>query len=115
MHALGERFGQAVGQRLEDDAAVVVGRLECASAIASSPMPGRDGKAADVVGDAGLLRRDEIGQRSVGAVARRIAGDLLAQRVEGRELATLRALVGVELDVVADAVGRPEADHRLRA
>ena len=60
-----------------------------------------------MVGDAGLLRRDEVGQALVGdAVA---VLPLLAQAVQGREHRG-PGLVGVDLDVVADAVGREDAD-----
>ena len=76
-------------------------------------MPGRHGEAADVIGDAGLLRRDEIGERSVGAVAGRITRDLLAQRVQASRAWYAARSSGVELDVVADAVRRPETDHRI--
>jgi hypothetical protein len=38
---------------------------------------------------------------------------LLAQREEGGERLGAR-LAGIERDVVADGIGRPEADHRLR-
>ena len=87
VQALGEGFGEAVAQRLEDDAAVVVGRGDARSDRLLLADAGGHGEAADVVGEPGLLRRDEIGERGMGAVARRIAGDLLAQRVQRRQLA----------------------------
>ena len=61
---------------------------------------GGDGEAADIVGEAGLDRRDEIGERDVMAPVAR-PRHLLAEREEARPLPRAR-LVGVDDDVVAD-------------
>ena len=108
MHPFGEGFREAVGQCLhQDGGVVVVGVLEaCGDFVLAEP--GGDGEAADIVGDAALLRRDEIRQRRV--MAALAFFELLAQRVIGRDLRGA-ALVAVDGDIVADAVGGPEADH----
>ena len=111
VHALGEGFRQAVGQRLEHDAAVVVGLVDVARQRLGLADAGRDGEGADVVGEPGLLRRDEIGERRVGAVALARRAPICWRSVYSMASRCLARLVGVELDVVADGVGRPEADH----
>ena len=109
VQALGERLGQPVGQRLEQDRVVVVVRgLELATS--SEPDARGDGEAADVVGRPVSLRRDEVGERPVGHAVAVLA--LLAQVVQrGQHLARV---VGVDLDVVADRVGREEAVDAAR-
>ena len=82
VHALGEGLGQPVGQRLQHDAAVVVGLVDMARERLGLADAGRDGEGADVVGEPGLLGRDEVGERRVGAVAPVLARHLLAQRVQ---------------------------------
>ena len=105
MQPLGEGFRQPIGQRLDHDrGVVVVGVLEAVGDRVLADA-GRDDEGADVVLVA--LRRDEIGQRHVGAAL--AAGELLAQRVQRRERLAARC-VGKHLDVVAHGVGRPEAD-----
>jgi len=70
---------------------------------------GGDGEGAEVVFQAGVLGRDEVGQALVGAARRFLV--LLAQVVQGGEHFVAR-VVGVQLDVVVtDLVGREEADH----
>ena len=72
---------------------------------------GGDDEGADIIGLAAALGRDEIGEREIGpAVA---AQQLLAQREQRGELFAAR-FAGVEADVVADGIGRPEADDGLR-
>ncbi len=88
VHALGEGLGQPVGQRLQHDAAVVVGRVDVAGERLGLADAGRDGEGADVVGEPALLGRDEIGQRRVGPVGPVLARHLLAQRVQHGESAT---------------------------
>ena len=76
-------------------------------------MPRRHGEGADVIAQAGLLRRDEVGERPVRLALRRFAP---AGAGSGTRASTVRArLVGVELDVVADGVGREEAVDAARA
>ena len=71
--------------------------------------PGGDGEGADVVGQPGLLGRDEVAERPVRDAVAVLA--LLAQVVQrGQHLGA--GLVGVDLDVVADRVGREEARSR---
>ena len=82
MQALGEGLGQPVGERLDHDrrcsrrasprSAATARRRRCPAVTAKPPMP---------VGDAALLRRDEVGQRQVGPV-RAVSRHLLAQRVD---------------------------------
>ena len=108
MHALGERFGEAVAQRGEEDrVVVVVVALEALGALVFA-VAGRHGERADVVRDAGFERRDEVGEREIRVA--RVARELLAQRVQRRER-TLPPLVRVEDDVVDHAVGRPDAQR----
>ena len=60
---------------------VVVGPLEALGDLVLADA-GRDGEGADVVGNAALARRDEIGQRDIGAALalRRAAGAACAAR-----------------------------------
>ena len=111
MHALGEGFRQPVGQRLaQDRGIVVVGVLEAVGHHVLADA-GRDHEAADVVGDAGRNRRDEIGQREVEATLAFF--ELLTQGVQRRDR-RLACLVRIDEDVVAFRVRRPEADRGLR-
>ena len=74
-------------------------------------MPDVTTKAPIVIGLSALDRSDEIGQADIGlAVALR---ELLTQAVEGGK-PLVAALAREEVDVVADRVRGPEADHRLR-
>ena len=62
---LGERFGDPVGERLDQDRrVVVVARLE---PLGDRDLlrPGGDHERSDVVGDAGVGRGDEVGDRQV--------------------------------------------------
>ena len=110
MQRLGEGLGQTVGERLDHDLGIiVVGALEAPRHVLLADARG-DGEAADIIGEAGLLRRHEIGEREIGA--RCLARHLLAQRMQRRDLGLAR-FVGIDLDVVADAVRRPEADDAV--
>ena len=71
-------------------------------------MPAVTAKRADIVGDAAVARRDEIGSATLARPSR--SRDLLAQRVQRRDRLVAR-LVGIDDDVVALGIGRPEADH----
>ena len=83
MQALGEGFGEAVGQRLDHDRRIVVVRaLEALGDLVLADAGGDD-EGADVVGDAALARRDEIGERHIGAPF--APRELLAQRVQHRD------------------------------
>ena len=72
---------------------------------------GGHGESADVIAQARLLGRDEVAERSTG-----IAAVLL--RLLSQEVKMLQHLgpgrVGVQLDVVADGVGRKQAVHAAR-
>ena len=82
---LGEGLGQAVGQGLDHDrVVVVVVGLEARRQLVGAE-PGRDGERADVVGQAGSARRDEVGQRVDGLALAFCA--LLAEHVEAGQLA----------------------------
>ena len=108
MQALGKGFGQPVGQRLDHDRGIIViGALEAVDHRLLADAGG-DGEAADIIGKPARLRRDEIGERQIGAAL--APRHLLAQRVQRGDRRAAR-LIGVDLDVVADAVRRPEADH----
>ena len=81
VHVLGECLGETIGQRLEDDRGiVVVVGLETGQVFFDTEA-GSDGKAADPVGLAEFLGRDEIGEAEVGALGWFVG--LLAQAVQG--------------------------------
>jgi len=77
----GERFGEAVGQRLENDRGVVVVVGLEAGQVFLDAEAGGDGEAADPVGLVEFLRRDEVGEAEVGALDRLVG--LLAQAAQG--------------------------------
>ena len=109
MQRLGEGFGQAVGERLDHDLGIIViGALEPPRHILLADAGGH-GEAAEIIREPRLFRRDEVGQREIGTGAA-VARHLLTQRVQRGE-PLLARIVGIKLDVVADAVGGPEADH----
>ena len=111
MHAFGEGLRQTIGQRLaQDRGVIVIGVLEAVGDDILAD-PRRDHEGADVIRHAGGGRRDEIGQRRVEAAFAFF--QLLAQRVEGRDLLA-SGVVGVDHDIVALRIGRPEPDRRLR-
>ena len=104
-------LGQAIGQRFQHDGAVVVllvlKRLDaCVDADA-----GGDGERAHVVLHPAALRRDEIRQTEIGSVGGLFV--LLAQVVPGHQHLRSR-FVGVDLDVVAHAGRRPQAEYAAR-
>ncbi|MPL88384.1 hypothetical protein SDC9_34404 [bioreactor metagenome] len=105
---LGQRLGDAVGQRLDHDRAVIVIRALVARGDFLLLGARRHHEAADMVGHA--RRADEIGKRHV-RPALALAG-LLAQRVQGGKR-RLAVLAGEQPDVVALGIRRPEAHHRL--
>jgi hypothetical protein len=111
VQAFGERFGQAVGQRLEQDRVVVVVVGLEAGHVRIDADAGGDRERADPVLLAAVLRRDEVGQAEVRAFDRLV--DLLAQEVQAW-LAAVDAGQWLQHHVVADAVRRPQAEHRLR-
>jgi len=73
------------------------------------PMAGRNCERSDEVDPPRVPRRGEVRQGHVRST--RWLDHLLPQRVDRPERPTPN-LVGVELDVVADAIGGPEADRR---
>ena len=111
VQAFGEGFGEAVGEGFGHDGVVVV--VVGAEAVAEflEADAGGDGEGADVVGQAGFLGRDEVGERAAGFAA--FAVGLLAEEVEAVEDVGA-GCVGVELDVVADGVGGEEAVDAAR-
>ena len=93
MQALGEGLGQPVGQRLDHDRRVVVVRaLEALGHLVLADAGG-DREAADIVGEPARARRDEIGERHVGAAF--APRELLAQRVQHGHRRRAR-LVGID-------------------
>ena len=69
-------------------------------------------EGADVVGKPARARRDEIGERHIGAAF--AARELLAQRVQRGDRLAARFVVENQ-NVVALAVRRPQSDHRIGA
>src|SRR6218665_2866656 len=112
VQAFGKGFGQAVGQAFEQDGAVIVERGDEVLLLFLDPQARRHGKQAGVVGDAAVLGCDEI--RQAAARAHDTIDDmllrLLAQAVPGHR-APGAGVVGVELDVLAHAVGRQQGHH----
>ena len=80
MQAFGEGFGQAIGDGLRHDRVVVVvlGAEAIAQLLQADAAGDREG--ADVVGQSGFLRRDEVGERAAGLAAFPVG--LLAEEVE---------------------------------
>jgi hypothetical protein len=114
--ALGEGFGQPVGDRLEHDRRIIVEQVGKLLFLALDADAGGHREHPDVVGDArghtiDRLGRDEVGQAFV--VDPLALGHLLAQVVPGEGHFAAR-LVGVDLDVVVmDGIGRQEGHHRI--
>ena len=114
MQVFGKGFGQTIAHRLQQDGVVIIprrlvgiGNLGLAKATA-------DRKGADPVGDAALFGRHKIRQTIVGehiAIARLadLVG-LLAQTAQHLFDFTAR-LVGIDLDIVTDPVGREQPQH----
>ena len=102
----GAGFGEAVGERLQHDRViVVVCRLELGELLLDAEAGG-DGEGADPVGGAFFCHK--IGKRLVRLAGRTLV--LLAQVVPGHRDFAAR-FVGIDLDVVADRVGRVEAEN----
>ena len=93
VQALGEGFGEAVGEGLGHDGVVVVVLARKRVAEFLQADAAGDGEGADVIGQAGFLGRDEVGERAAGFAA--FAVGLLAEEVEVVEDFGAR-LVGVE-------------------
>ena len=107
MQPLREGLCQAIGQCLQHDRAVVVlHRLELGEFPLDAQSRG-DGERAGIVLDPRILRRDEVGQTIVG-LARR--PNVLLPEVAPRQCDRGARRVGVELDVVADRIGRQDGD-----
>ena len=83
MHALGEGFRKAVGERFHEDRAIVVVRFGEAFGDFVFPRAGRDHEAADIIRFACLHRRNEIGKREIGTPV--APQQLLTQGEESRE------------------------------
>ena len=62
MQALGERFGEAVGEGLEKDRAVVVELLLELRDLVVAAEPGGHGETADVVPQSCFLGRHEVAE-----------------------------------------------------
>ena len=85
MHRLGEGFGEAVGERLDEDRGIIVVGVREALGDRVILDAGRDDEGADDSRCA-VKRPDEIGERDIGAAV--APGELLAKREEGRDGAT---------------------------
>ena len=111
VQALGKGLGQPVGDGLDQNrVVVVVVGLEAVGHLLD-PQPGGDREGAHVIGQPTFFRGDEVGQGKVGRPAggpALAAVHLLAQGMQLRHNLTA-ALIGIHLNVIADAVGRPEA------
>src|SRR5688572_16502547 len=106
---------QPVGDRLDDNRRVIVVLGFKLLDELGYTEPSRDGKRTDVIDDAGVDRRNEIGERSIGFV---ISDHfLLTEHREARHdfSRTPRFDGRPQDDVVAIGVGRPEAIHAARA
>ena len=90
---------------VEDRVVVVVVGVELRRELVAAEAGG-DGEGAEVVVAAAIERGDEVGERVERLLA--LAAPLLAEAVEARALVGAR-VVGVDDDVVAVAVGGPEA------
>ncbi len=112
VQALGERLRQAVGQGLEQDGAVVVVRRLETRHVRIDADAGGAGERAQPVRHAAVAWREVIGEAQVRHAGRFFL--LLAQVVQRGQHRAAR-VVGVQLDVVADGVGRKQADHRAGA
>ena len=114
MQGFGEGLGEAVRKsRGHDRRIVVAGRLEGLGAFLLA-VAGGHRETADPV-RLGPHRRDEVGQSHVRPTAVRLGrgfDDLLAKCVQAGQLGR-PGFVGVQDDVVAVGIGRPEADHAL--
>uniref|UniRef100_A0A914YJ75 Uncharacterized protein n=1 Tax=Panagrolaimus superbus TaxID=310955 RepID=A0A914YJ75_9BILA len=104
--ALGQCLGEAVGEGLQQDRVVVVMLGLEARDVRVDADAGSDRERADPVLLATVGGRDEVGQAEIRALGRLV--HLLAQEVQGGF-----ALRVLHADVVADAVGRPQAEHGL--
>jgi len=110
MHALGERFRQTIGQRLQEDGRIiVVHRFEARHVVVDTYACG-DGKPTDPVFHAAVARRHEVGETEIRALHRLVG--LLAEVVQGGDgLALAGPGGGIHFDVVAVLCRRPETDH----
>src|SRR5260221_1290338 len=104
-------FGEPVGESLEHDRAVIVViRLEGLDPGIDPDSRG-DCEGADVIGNSRVPGRDEVGEAQVRAIGGLFA--LLAQAVPHHRRFTAR-LVRVDLDILADARRRIQAERRVR-
>jgi hypothetical protein len=88
VQAFGEGLREPVGESLgHDRVVVVVLRAEAVAELFQANAAG-DRKGADAVGQPGLLRRDEVGERPARLAA--LAVRLLAQKVEASSSTVLR-------------------------
>ena len=70
MQAFGQRLRQSIGQRFEHDAAVIiVCGFEARHVFIDAP-PGSHRERSQVIGAAGVERRNEIGQAGLGLILR---------------------------------------------
>ncbi len=110
---LGERFGEPVRERFEQDGAVVVtGLLEPRHALVETDAGGHS-ERADPVRDRRPERRDVVGEREVGFGVR--LEHLLADRVNDRARHDVDVIAIEDADVVAAVgCGAEEADDGTR-
>ena len=67
VQAFGERFGKTIGQRLGDDRGIIVVGMFVSLDHGFLADARGHGEGADVVGKPARARRDEIGERDIGA------------------------------------------------
>ena len=110
VHPLGEGLGQTIRESLREDLRIVVVRPRIGLGDRLLADPGRHREGTDPVLRP-TDRGDEVGERQIGAIRARTA-HLLTQGVEGGDL-RFPSLLGIDHDVVALRLRRPEADHAL--
>ena len=98
---------EPVGQGRRHDGRIVIAGVSEAFGDLELAMARRHGERPDIVP---ARLGDEVRQGQIGLAVRLL--DLLTQGVEASDLGGA-GLVGIDGDVVADGVGRPEADHAL--
>jgi diadenylate cyclase len=107
-----ERFSQPVFEGFRHDGVVVVMLGPEPIAQLFQPDPAGHGESSDVVGQACLSRRDEVGERTTGIIAFPVR--LLAQKVEPLKRVPAGGIC-IKLDIILQSIGREEAVYAMGA